>query len=307
VDGLVKEAEDLMPDYGLVPEWHRDRAASILFSHRGCIRKCSFCAVPRLEGKPFQVRSTTRVRHLVHPAHRRVILWDNNILGESHWRDVIAELRELDVAVDFNQGLDARLMNEEVATAIVPLRIPAIRMAYDFVGMRRSIRRAIENLRNAGASNHRIGKICVYVLYNDQDTPHDLFERVRDLLAWGVAAYPMRFQPLSGEHAFEKDSYVSPNWTIEELNMVAQARRVIGYGGAFPPYEGLIRKFLDARGFTEACELRPKKGIHAKPAYLSRKSSGDGFELREFAWDLINMGRDHEFPIHRLPRSRQAN
>src|SRR5205807_7737240 len=129
--------------------------------------------------------------------------------------------------------------------------------------------------------NRRFGHIWVYVLYNYEDTPHDLFERVRDLLAWGVAAYPMRYQPLSGEHAFEKDSYISPNWTFEQLNMVAQARRVIGYGGALPPYEGLVRKFCNARNFDEAFVLYSNKGIGSRPAYLRRKSLGDGFELRE--------------------------
>src|SRR5437868_15246284 len=35
VTGIIRDAEDLMPDYDLVPEWHEQRAASILFSHRG--------------------------------------------------------------------------------------------------------------------------------------------------------------------------------------------------------------------------------------------------------------------------------
>ena len=129
-------------------------------------------------------------------------------------------------------------------------------MAYDFPKMRKSMQRAITNLKAAGLSSRRFGHICVYVLYNYEDTPEELFERVRDLLAWGVAAYPMRYQPLSGEHAFEKDSYISPNWSFEHLNMVAQARRVIGYGGALPPYTGLVKKFLNARNFEEAFELR---------------------------------------------------
>ncbi len=43
--GLMPEAEDILPDYSLVPEWK----ASILFSSRGCIRKCPFCSVPILE------------------------------------------------------------------------------------------------------------------------------------------------------------------------------------------------------------------------------------------------------------------
>lgn len=301
VTGLVSEAEDLLPDYTLVPEWHANAAASILFSHRGCVRTCGFCAVPKLEGKPFQARPTTRIKHLVHQDHKRVILWDNNILGESHWREVFAELMELNVEADFNQGLDARFVTEEVAHAIKDLDLPTIRLAYDFTALRKSIKQAITLLRRAKLGR-RFRHICCYVLYNYKDTPEDLFERVRDLLAWGVAAYPMRYQPLSGDYAFEKDSYVSPNWTLEQLDMVAAARRVIGYGGAFPPYEGLFKKFANAKGFHQAFRLRKHKEgktrFSGKPP--APKLPGDGFELKEFAWDLLKMGHDHQFPTNGL-------
>jgi DNA gyrase/topoisomerase IV subunit A len=59
----------------------------------------------------------------------------------------------------------------------------------------------------------------------------------------------MRCQPLN---ALEKDTYVAPKWSAEMLDLVARARRVFGKGGAFPPYEGLIKKFLDAKDFKEA-------------------------------------------------------
>src|SRR5213075_72046 len=106
-----------------------------------------------------------------------------------------------------------------------------------------------------GFTNRRFRHVTCYVLYNYKDTPQDLFERVRDLLAWGVAAYPMRYQPLSGNYAFEKDSYIAPTWTPEELEMVTVARRVIGFGGAFPPYAGLLNKFMEANDFHEAFQL----------------------------------------------------
>ncbi len=299
VVGLIREAEDLLPDYGLVPDWESARTASIVFTNRGCIRTCAFCAVPALEGKPFQVRPTTRVKHLLGAGHKRVILWDNNILGESHWRDVLDELKGLDVEVDFNQGLDARLVTDEVATALKGIRLPTIRLAYDFLGMRDGVRRAVTLLKAAGLTNRRFRHICCYVLYNYKDTPDDLFERVRDLLAWGVSAYPMRYQPLSGEYAFEKDSYVSPSWTLERLDMVAAARRVIGFGGAFPPYDGLVNKFKDASGFDEAFGLRAHPEGKKRRSYYRRlpEKPGAGFELREFAWDLIQMGKDHQFPV----------
>lgn len=296
ITGLLLEAEDLLPDYSLVPEWHGGRAASILFSTRGCVRSCNFCAVPALEGKPFQSRPTTRIKHLVHPDHKRVIMWDNNILGEAHWPDVAAELQDLGVEVDFNQGLDARFITESVAATLKGLKIPTIRLAYDFATMRKSLMKAISALRGVGLSSRRYGHICAYVLFNYKDTPEDLFTRVRDLLAWGIAAYPMRYQPLNGDYAFEKDSYISPGWTPEELEMVAAARRVIGYGGAFPPYEGLVRKFADARDFHEAFGLRERRDGKGASVMPKKKSRGDGFELREFAWDLMQMGRDHQFP-----------
>jgi hypothetical protein len=168
---------------GLVPEWHEQRKASIVFSYRGCIRTCSFCAVPKLEGKPFKARSTTRIRHLVHSDHMRVILWDNNILGEAHWRDVVAELKEMQVEVDFNQGLDARLINDESSRALAEINLPTLRLAYDFVNMHDAMERCVLTLKKA-LTRSRYSHICCYVLYNYKDTPDDLFKRVRDLLAW---------------------------------------------------------------------------------------------------------------------------
>ncbi|MGH9535397.1 MAG: B12-binding domain-containing radical SAM protein [Terriglobales bacterium] len=282
VTGLVQEAEQFLPDYSLVPEWHRRRKASILFSHRGCVRKCSFCAVPKLEGSPFQVLRDNKIKRLIHPDHTRVILWDNNILGESDWRRVFAEIEDLGLEADFNQGLDARFITEESAAAIARIKLPTARLAYDFVGMRDVMERAVLLLKKH-VPNRRFRHITCYVLFNYKDKPADLFERVRDLLGWGIAAYPMRYQPLSGQHAFAKDSYIAPSWTAEQLDMVAHARRVIGFGGAFPPYEGLYKKFRDAAAFDDAFALRDR-----------RDRATD--ELEEFAWD--EMGKDHQFQVN---------
>lgn len=77
---------------------------------------------------------------------------------------------------------------------------------------------------------------------------------MRDLLEWGVVAYPMRFEPLD---SLKKNQHIGSKWTPEQLELVAHARRVIGYGGAFPPYEGLRKKFINAKSFEEAFSLRP--------------------------------------------------
>jgi len=280
--GIFPDLEDILPDYEIVPEWHHKRRASIFFTHRGCIRKCKFCAVPALEGKPVQLRSNLSIRHLVHPQHDKAILWDNNILGEPNWQDVVGELAELSsenekFEVDFNQGLDARLINEQVAEMLAKVRMPIVRVAYDFPGMGRSVKNAIEFLSAVGFYRRNI---ISYVLFNFEDSPEDLFTRVRDLLNWGASAYPMRFQPLD---TLEKDSHIGPKWTKEQLEMVANARRVIGYGGAFPPYEGLRKKFESARNFEEAFGLwnpKSKKPVDKDEQFL-----------------FSDMARDHDYPL----------
>lgn len=245
-EGLVPEVEELLPDYSLVPEWK----ASILFSTRGCVRKCPFCSVPQLEPK-FEAKKS--IKNLIYPGHKKVILWDNNILASPYWRNIFDELEESGLEVDFNQGLDARLLTEETALRLKRLRIPIVRLAYDSKGIKKSLIRAINLLKDVGIGGRRI---VVYCLYGYLDTPEDFLERVRDLTTWGVVAYPMRYQPLE---PCTKDSYISPHWTENELEMIAKARRVIGYGGAFPPYEGLKRKFLNAGTLSEAFELRPPR------------------------------------------------
>lgn len=248
--GLYEEAEDLLPDYSLIHSWRQ----SIVFSHRGCVNQCPYCAVPVMEPctGTIQVKS---IRHLVAPGHRKVILWDNNLLGATNWRDLIAELKEIRLPVDFNQGLDARRITEEVAQEFKGLRVDPIRMAYDVPSERKALARAIPALERAG---FKLRNMIVYVLYNFQDSPEDFLARIGDLMEWGVVAYPMRFEPLD---SLKKNQHFGSKWTIEQLEMVARARRVIGYGGAFPPHEGLRKKFLEARNFEEAFTLRPLRQV----------------------------------------------
>ena len=246
VKGLVPELENLLPDYSLVPEWD----ASILFSSRGCISRCRFCSVPQLEPE-FETKDS--IKHLIYPGHRKAILWDNNILASPYWHNIFNELEKLELEVDFNQGLDARLLTEEIALRLKQMNVPIVRLAYDSKGIKVPLKRAIDLLQNAGINGRRI---IIYCLYGFLDTPLDFLERVTNLINWGVVAYPMRYQPLE---PYGKDSYISLNWQPEQLEMIAKARRVIGCGGSFPPYEGLLKKLNNAKSFEEAFSLRPEK------------------------------------------------
>ncbi len=251
--GLNTELDVLLPDYSLVPEFE----ASILFSSRGCIRRCPFCAAPVLE--PFDPRITglKSIGHLIYPGHKKVVFWDNNFLANPHWGDIVLELKEKGLKVDFNQGLDASLITEEVAQQLGGLKLEPVRLAYDTPRQRYPLKQALYRLEEAGFNRRRM---IVYLMYNYEDTPAGFLDRLQDVLEWGAVAYPMRYEPINAYDAdgnpFTKNSFISPHWNAGLLEMLARARRVIGYGGAFPPYDGLKKKITGASTFEEAFALR---------------------------------------------------
>jgi radical SAM superfamily enzyme YgiQ (UPF0313 family) len=128
---MFRDADDLLPDYSLVPEWNKKMAGSIVFASRGCIRSCKYCAVPELEGSLCAVKNS--IKNLIWPGHRRVIFFDNNFFANPRWENILKEIEELDLRVDFNQGLDARLLSEKVAKRVSRLKIDRfVRLSYDY-------------------------------------------------------------------------------------------------------------------------------------------------------------------------------
>lgn len=238
--GLVKEAENLLPAYDLVPQWHW----SILFASRGCPNRCAFCAVPRLEGGLNSCKDS--IRHLVYPGHDRLILWDNNILASPSWQSIVSEAMELGIGVDYNQGLDAMLVTPTVAETLSKLKMPCVRIAYDSKAKGKHVKNAIELITSKGIRGR---EVFVYVLYNFKDTPDDFFARARDVLMWGAVVFPMRFEPLD---SMARNKYISPRWNKDRFEMIEKVRRVLGFSGTLPPYSYLVERFRNASGFDDA-------------------------------------------------------
>jgi hypothetical protein len=168
-----------------------------------------------------------------------------------YWREIFKELIDLDKEVDFNQGIEARLITAEVVKYITKMKISYIRLAYDKPEERKYVEKAIKLLGENGVDKRNI---FVYTLFNFNESPDDFFFRVREIINWGATCYPMRFQPI---YALDKDAYISPKWNFKLLERVAAARRIFGYGGAFPPYEGLVEKLNISKGFLDGFSLYP--------------------------------------------------
>lgn len=116
---LPDEIERMTPDYDLYPECDRYYG----FTTRGCIRHCPFCIVPKKEGKfrrlysspLWALESITGFRQ----KYDQICFLDNNILADKEWfLDLAEHLAQLGKKVDFNQGLDIRLVDKDIAKAL---------------------------------------------------------------------------------------------------------------------------------------------------------------------------------------------
>jgi len=283
--GLHEKSERYMPAYDLladIDKW-KDWNKSILFTTRGCIRNCPFCVVPQLEGR-LQVMIED-IQDFIYPGHDEVILWDNNLLASPKWNLILERLSEVGLRVDFNQGLDARLIDENKSAAIANLKTRLVRMAYDNINEKNAAHNAVKFLADAGVRKRKTLFYVLYNFYNKKgqfaDTPDTFLEILRDIGKIGCSSFPMRYEPLN---ALNKNKFVSPLWTQKRLEAIAEARRVIGFGGAFPPYEGLVNKFHDAPDFDEAFKLRPynrspQKEVEGLSEPLSPQSSAIPSEI----------------------------
>ena len=159
-------------DYSIYP--NIDYA--IGFLTRGCIRNCPWCVVPRKEGK---IRAYRSWRDIKRPDSKKIVFMDNNVLaceyGIEQMRDVVGE----DVRIDFNQGLDARLITDDVAELLSKLKwIKFIRMSCDTDAMLNVVVNAINRLTANGVPAYRL---FVYLLVQDVESAERRAIKLRDL------------------------------------------------------------------------------------------------------------------------------
>lgn len=82
------------------------------FTSRGCIRKCAFCFVPEKEG---MIHPVGDIYDIWDGKNKTLVIMDNNILAlKDHFKKICSQLRKEKLKVDFNQGLDIRLLDEEL-------------------------------------------------------------------------------------------------------------------------------------------------------------------------------------------------
>lgn len=226
--------DELVPDYSIldqVQHAYRYGRSFMARTTRGCIRSCKFCAIDQLEPDRCDLIDIKPVVEGIRSQigdQPELVLMDNNVLASPRLADIVDDIMSLGFQrgakvgkrqreVDFNQGLDARLLTKESVALIAQLPLKPVRIAYDRARDHETFERAVRLIAAAGFRD-----ISNYLLYNFDDRPEELWERMHhcvelgDKLGVRVWSFPMRYVPI----ADTVRDYVGSRWNRRLLRGV---------------------------------------------------------------------------------------
>lgn len=224
--------EERVPDYSILGDTdyvYPVRDAYFGYASRGCIRKCHFCGVPKLEGAQKEMPPLANLVNGVSEKYgpkKDLVLMDNNVTASARYREIVAEIRDLGFEsgavlerngrrakrrVDFNQGVDARILAKSpmYLREMAKICISPLRIAFDHIGVRKVYDAAVRM-----AADNGITSLSNYMLYNFMDTPEDLYTRMQlniqlnEDLGVRIWSFPMRYQPVT----LKDRSHIGRNW-----------------------------------------------------------------------------------------------
>jgi len=211
----------LPPDYELIdPQIYAINDTFYAYTTRGCINKCGWCGVPSIEPKYVDyidikpMINSLREQYGDKPVLK---LMDNNVLASKNLHKIVDDLITLGYGrgqftksipkrskiIDFNQGLDASFLTDKRMKLLSQLNIKPMRIAFDRVQEKDQYVHALEIAHEYG-----VPEFSNYMLFNFNDTPRDLYERLmvnirlnekwlKGKLSGKIYSYPMRYAPIN--------------------------------------------------------------------------------------------------------------
>lgn len=170
---LPEEIDRLQPDYFIYPHVPKDTAYGFLT--RGCQNKCPWCVVPKKEG---HIRPYMDVDEIAIEERVKLILMDNNILAAGDYcMEQLEKIIERRYRIDFNQALDARLVNDDNARMLARIKWldnRRIRFGCDTHGQIAECERAMELINSYGFK----GEYFLYTMIGGKNDFKECYERI---------------------------------------------------------------------------------------------------------------------------------
>lgn len=169
---LPYEIEHIYPDYSLYPKYTKNKAFGFLT--RGCCNNCGFCIVSKKEGLcSIKVADLSEFWN----GQKNINLLDPNLLACKERMELLQQLADSNANIDFTQGLDARFVNEEIAHALMKIKIKMVHFAFDFMKNEKQTIKGLRIFKKISGINER--KAVVYMLTNYDTTIEEDLYRVR--------------------------------------------------------------------------------------------------------------------------------
>ncbi|MGQ9733424.1 MAG: hypothetical protein ACUVX8_19380, partial [Candidatus Zipacnadales bacterium] len=210
--------------------------------------------------------------------------------------------------VDFNQGIDARLVTPKVAKLLASICLSPVRLAFDFDAMEGAYRRAVAELAQVGFT-----EFTTYIMFNHEDSPLSFHRRLRinaelsKALGIRVTGFPMRYIPINDIQR----NYVSKQWHWRYLRGI-QCVLSATHGMVSPNPDFLAAAFGESyEEFLEILSMPDRYIIHRNKyrhgeaaswrALFRRLSAGEKEEFLAILAEL-HYSRGHKKALDRFPR-----
>ena len=224
--GLCDEIENLTPKFNVDIQsedknpYPRDKI--VLYASRGCINKCRYCAVPKLEGGMRPFKSISGMLNGANmPYASSVVLFDNNFTAHPNFDNIIDELVDFGLPVDIH-GLHVDSFTRHHAKRFAELKwcaqgkngLPYLRFSFDKMKYANGIHKAFRYVIDEDVK----ANFFCYMLYNWMDTPDAFWQRIQisqkivDDIGETIYLFPQRYEPLN---ALERNQYIGKNWNSE--------------------------------------------------------------------------------------------
>ncbi len=123
--------------------------------------------------------------------------------------------------VDFNQGIDARLINDSNMKRLAEINIRPLRIAFDHYEQREIYIKAVRTAARWGITD-----LSNYMLYNFHDMPDELYHRMRinvelcEELDVKIYSFPMKYHPVKDPEYFRNRDYIGEHWNRKFIRAV---------------------------------------------------------------------------------------
>jgi hypothetical protein len=287
--GVFPQIEKLVPKYDVeikdedetksqrtIKRMLDKRKKIVLYSSRGCVNKCKYCAVPVIEGdmKSFtSIKEHLKIGKQELPNASSIVLYDNNFTEHKYFDNIIDDIIESDLPVDIH-GLHVSSFNEQQAKRFKQVKWasqnensgrPYLRFSFDKLKYENDIEKALILCKEYDIKS----EFFLYMLYNWHDGPNDFWYRMVKAQFLAVKhnkminMFPQRYEPLD---SLKKNKFIGKKWNQELLSGIGW---ILSWSRGFltlTPSQNLFRwyGFTKEDFFKKCYELSKDKNIRYK-------------------------------------------